>query len=114
MKTYQLGAIAEARIIAHFISEGYDVFAQFDGHAPFDLVIHKDGKLLRVEARYTSARYENTSKYRVVLRKTNRSGNKSCNLDLSSVDLIAAFVAPRNEVIVIPVGEITSVGQIIV
>ena len=50
------GAASELIACAALMEAGYDVFRAQAAHCPFDLVIHRDGQLLRVEVKSLSAR----------------------------------------------------------
>ena len=43
-----IGSLGKAKVIAYLIALGYNVYLEFDGKSPFDLVIHKDDILDRV------------------------------------------------------------------
>jgi hypothetical protein len=45
------GAANELLVASDLIKKGYDIFRSESPHAPFDLVAHKDGVLLRIEVR---------------------------------------------------------------
>jgi hypothetical protein len=51
MHTNHKGAIAEAKVRADLLSRGFET-ATPDLPLPFDLVVHKDGKLYKVQIKY--------------------------------------------------------------
>jgi len=48
--------LGEAQIICEFLKQGYDVFMQFGGKCAIDMIVQKNGKLLRVEVKSTKSR----------------------------------------------------------
>lgn len=54
--TQRKGDIACSQAIARFTSLGYDVSIPFTESAAYDLVVDSDGKLYRVQVRYSSVR----------------------------------------------------------
>ena len=51
MKQRNVGVFSELTVAMDLIKRGYDVFMSMHPNSPFDMVAHKDGKLLRVEAK---------------------------------------------------------------
>lgn len=49
-----LGNLAEAKVIAVLIEQGFDVFRSLSGKANVDLIALKDGQMCRVEVKGTA------------------------------------------------------------
>lgn len=56
MKRGMSGAVGELSASIALMRNGYDVYRAQSPHAPFDLIAHKDGVLLRVEVRVVARR----------------------------------------------------------
>lgn len=55
MNSTKLSIIGEAKVLERLVFYGFDVFTQFSGKEPFDLVAHKFGKLYRISVKSTSS-----------------------------------------------------------
>ncbi len=97
-----LGTIGEAKVLTYFVERGYNVFTQFDGKAPFDLVIYKEGTLKRVSVKSTA--YCNLARtpkcWTVELKSTrlNRTKTVIRKFDNSTCDLLAVYIQPEDRV----------------
>lgn len=95
------GRVAEAKVLAYFVENDYEVYLPFADCGKVDLVVIKDGKCYRVSVKYTSEK-EN-QKWRVRLSNTYRStdGKVKNNLfDSSTVDLLAVYIGPEDRVVI--------------
>lgn len=105
----KLGELGESKAISEFIRDGFDVFTQFSGKAPFDLVICRDGILQRVEVKTTKTRTPYDTGWRIQLRKirSNLSETKIHKFDKNQSDLLAVYIAPLDRVVILNSNEIT-------
>jgi len=96
-----VGSLGKAKVIAHLIELGYDVYLEFDGKSPFDLVVHKDDLLERVEVKTTGRRTKFNTGWEVQLKKVrpNRTSNKIINFDNSKVDKVVVYIEPIRKVV---------------
>ncbi len=96
-----IGSLGKAKVVTKLIEMGYDVFLEFDGKSPFDLVIHKDDVLERVEVKYTETRNRTNTGWVVQLKKVrpNRTRNKIVNFDKSKLEKLIVFIKPLNTVV---------------
>lgn len=98
MNSKQKGTVGVAKAIAHYAERGYVVSVPLTDSQAYDLLIEKDGVILRVQVKTT----EQMSEYgvpRVELRT--KGGNKSGTgrekrIDCESVDLIFVSWAGRS------------------
>ena len=60
--------LGEAKVLVEFVNRGYDIFTQFSGKEPFDLAVHKNGEIYRVNIKSTS--YKRKYSYEVPLKRT--------------------------------------------
>lgn len=95
------GILGEAKAIAYLLEKGYDVFNQFGGKAPFDLVAHKDNTLYRVSVKSTSFLKKNT--YIVYLQRVrpNRTKNIIHKFDKTCCDLLAIYIVPEDRIVLL-------------
>lgn len=98
----QNGILGEAAAIKHFIQNGYEIFTQFSGKAPFDFVAYLDNELYRVSVKSTTVRSP-SGRWVVQIRRKrhNRTGNMSFAFDNTSCDLVAVYIVPEDRVIII-------------
>lgn len=78
-------------------------FSELDGKSPFDLVVHKDNKLYRVEIKSTETRSKYNTGWEVQLKKvrSNRSENKITNFSSNQCDILVVYICPIDEIILI-------------
>lgn len=96
-----IGSLGKAKVVTRLIELGYDVFLEFDGKSPFDLVIHKNDVLERVEVKYTGTRNKANTGWKVQLKKVrpNRTRNKIINFDKTKLEKLVVFIEPLNLVV---------------
>lgn len=95
------GSLGEAKALAYLVENGYDVFTQFSGKAPFDFVAGKDGKLYRVEAKATTRR-SNSGKWIVTISRTCMVKNKHArrrHFDKNQCDMLLVYIIPLDEIV---------------
>lgn len=102
MNNNQLGTVGLLVAQQWFVEQGYSVFTEIDGKAPFDFVIYSNGKLLRVEVKSTERLKGNS--YTVNLRSTrwNRTSLVSKVFDSTKSDLCCVYVAPIKKLFIRP------------
>jgi len=108
-----LGALAEAKVISKLVEGEFDVFPQLSGKAPFDLVAHKDGHLLRVQIKGTSSQTRYGS-YQVQLKsvRSNRTRNRIVHFDPSQYDVLATYIEPLGKVCFLQSDEVKGIRQL--
>jgi len=74
MNTSQNGDIAETQAVAELVKQGYLVSVPTSGHCPYDLVLDKNGELLRVQVKHAMLREEG-NKLRCSLKRSNPNAN---------------------------------------
>lgn len=109
----RLGNLAEAKVIAKLVEDGFDVFVQLSGKAPFDLVAHRDGELLRVQVKGTSSKTRYGA-YQVQLKavRSNRTRNTIHYFDPCRCDVLAVCVEPLDRVCFVRAEDIKARGQL--
>ena len=96
------GILGESRAITELIKQGYEIFTQFSGKAPFDFVAYLDGECKRVEVKSTSRRTKYDTGWEVQLKKVrpNSSRNVITNFDNTSCDILCVYIVPLDIVVV--------------
>jgi len=92
MKTKQKGDIAVAKAVSYFIEKNEEVLFPFGDKQPYDLVIERNKKFLKVQCKYTSHK----SKYGIYLVPLrvmggNRSRNASKKYERNDFDLLFVY-----------------------
>ena len=103
-----LGSLGKSKVISELIKKEYDVFTEFEGKSPFDLVAHKEQKLYRVEVKSTQRRTKYNTGWEVQIKKVrpNRSKAVIHNFSSDQCDILAVFIEPLDKVILIQSSEI--------
>ncbi len=109
----RLGSLGEAKVIAKFVEHGFDVFTQFSGKAPFDLVAYQDGCLLRVQVKGTASKTR-YGVYQVQLKaiRANRTRNVIHYFEPSECDVLAIYIEPLDTICFLRADEIGARGQL--
>jgi len=109
----RLGNLAEAKVITKLVESGFDVFVQFSGKAPFDLVAGRDGHLYRVQVKGTASQTPYGT-YRVLLKsvRSNRTRNVIHHFDPSLCDILAIYIEPLDKVCFLRSSEVASRAQL--
>jgi len=104
-----LGTIGELKSAAHFAAQGYFVFMDTSGKAPFDLVVYKD-RLQRVQVKSTRTKTPEDTGWIVTLKshRPNRSGTKRIPFDNTTCDLLCVYIEPEDRVVVLESATIKS------
>ncbi|MCA1841497.1 MAG: hypothetical protein LC723_14490 [Actinobacteria bacterium] len=102
MDTVETGRCGEAKIVAHLVVNGYEVYSPLFGNTSCDLIVLKDSKIYRVECKTTAFTRE-SGRYEVQLRSVrhNKTKNTVHKFDASKSDLLAIYIAPEDRVIIL-------------
>jgi hypothetical protein len=111
-KTY-MASVSEAKIIADFAVKGYDVFTQTNGKSPFDLVVYKNNKILRVQVK-SCQKVSKRGKYKVQLKKVrhNKTQNKITKFDPNSCDVLAIYLFGADKICYLDPHKLSSLNEI--
>lgn len=103
MNTQEKGILGQVSIVKYFVMNGYEVFSPVGDNASCDLIVLRDGAMMRVECKATEAS-PNKKSWSVSLRQVrpNRTENKVKNFDASKSDLLAVYIIPEDRVEVVP------------
>lgn len=114
-KSNRQGILAEAKALSHFIKEEYEVYTQFSGKSPIDMIVEKNGKLSRVEVKSTRTRTKYNTGWVVQLKSTlpnKNKKNKIINFDNKSCDILVIYIEPLDKIIIKKSKEIKVVGAL--
>lgn len=93
------GRLAEAKVIAFMIENGYEVYIPFSDCSKYDLIAYRDGQLTRISVKYTS--YLVNNRWSISLKQVSRRQYGYVNVDLfvhSDYDLLAVYIGPEDKV----------------
>lgn len=90
LDTLQKGVIGRTKIIADLTAQGFEVNLPVSESLSYDMIVHKDGKFLRIQARYISLR---NGVIRMAFRTVhqNRQGNVLRQTDKNLIDIFAVY-----------------------
>ena len=111
-----IGSLGKAKVICKFLEEDYDVFTELDGKSPFDLVVHKNNVLSRVEIKTTETRNKNDTGWSVQIKKVrpNKTGNKIVNFSPEQCDILAVYIRPIDKVVLINSLEVKTKSELLI
>lgn len=98
MQTGELGRLGEAKIVAHLVAQGYEVYSPLFGNTSCDLIVLRDNTIFRVECKSTGT--SRNGKYEVQLRSTrhNKTKNTVRKFDGTKSDILAIYLEPEDTV----------------
>lgn len=103
MNSKSKGNIGESMIIAEFTKRNIQVSIPFGDNARYDLIADFNGKLNKIQVKYSSYLSENNSYICHTSSSTNHTTNKHVDKYINDVDYIAIYIAPWNESVLIPI-----------
>lgn len=111
-KTY-MSSVSEAKIVADLTVQDYDIFTQSSGKSPFDLIAHKDGKILRVQVK-SCGRKDSRGRFNVQLKSVrhNKTENKIIKFDPNSCDLLAIYLFEVDKICYLDPKNLKSLNEI--
>ena len=96
-KTKTKGDLAVAKAISDLIEKGYEVLQPFSEHLPFDLVVYKDNKFIRIQVKH--------SKDGVVKNHSgwvSKSQNHIKTYNIKDFDYYALYLVRKDKLIYLP------------
>lgn len=96
------GRLAEAKVIAYLIENGYEVYIPFSNNSKYDILAVRDGVIKRISVKFTSVKKQSGT-WKVELRQIFR-GNGKINVhtfNSKQYDLIAVYIGPKDKVILV-------------
>lgn len=96
------GRLAEAKVFAYLIENGYEVYLPFSNNSKYDVLAFKDDHIKRISIKFTSVQ-RNSGVWAVEMRQISRR-NHAINIDKfdhTQYDLIAVYIGPKDKVILV-------------
>jgi hypothetical protein len=92
MKSKEKGDIAVSKAVAYFVGNNEQILLPFGDKRPYDLVVERDEKFLKIQCKYTSHKNEH-GMFVVPLRVMggNKSGNTIKSYKLGDFDILFAY-----------------------
>lgn len=109
-----IGNIGEAKVLAHFVANGYQVYLPFQDNGEYDMVVSKDGKLQTVSVKATSVK--SGKGYTVSLRTVSRRKDNNVTVKHfdNSVDILAVYIQPEDRVVIFKGIDVTATNSFVV
>ena len=107
-----LGSLAEAKVLTKLVESQFDVFVQFSGKAPFDLVAHKGGQMFRVSVKGTGTKIRDAYPLRVRDVRSNRTGSIVRYFDPATCDVLAVYIEPLDTICFLRSEEVAAKSQL--
>lgn len=101
-----MSAVSEAKVSADLAFNRFDVFNQETGKAPFDKVVHKDGKILRISVKSVLSSKDGVHYVQLRSIRHNKTKNKIIHFDPESCDYVAVYLFELDKVCYLPSSEI--------
>ena len=111
------GRLGEAKVLTHFVAEGFEVYVPFTDNSVHDLIVSKDGVVQTVSVKYTSTPSRKGTGWRVHLRQQSPlygGGMAVRRFDPTAVDLLAVYISPLDQVVVVPSSSIRGETETVV
>ncbi|MFC1496126.1 group I intron-associated PD-(D/E)XK endonuclease [Candidatus Margulisiibacteriota bacterium] len=105
--TKQKGCIAEAKVLAYLVSEGYKVFIPWGEDHRFDFLCEVDGSFKRIQVKYVTPKVETIE---IPLRSMNNWSK--IRYSTKNVDIIAAYNPKNDKVYFVSLNEFTNIAAI--
>ena len=103
MNSKDKGNIGEAIALAKFVELGIQVSVPFGDNARYDLIAEFNGKLNKIQVKYCNQLTENNSVICPCMSSTNHTTNKHYTTYTNDVDYMCFYLAPWNEIILVPI-----------
>lgn len=114
MNRKQNGRLAEVKVAAWMIENGYEVYLPLSDGSVYDMLVVRDDQTQRVSVKYTSER-KPSGKWRVCLVQTSRRNNSEMHtvkFDNSRYDVLAVYIGPEDRIVLIPCNEISAMTEV--
>lgn len=109
MDTNYKGNLGEAKVLAYFIEEGYEIYTSFGTASSNDMIVIKDNIVSRVSVKSTTMKTESGT-WNVRLRQ--RRAGKDYPFDKTKTDIIAIYIIPENRIVILKSKDIDNTMEI--
>lgn len=96
------GRLAEAKVIAYLIENGYEVYVPFSDNSKYDVMAIKDGLIKKVSIKFTSVKRYSGS-WAVEMRQISRRNNR-INIDKfdnTQFDIVAVYIGSKDKIVLV-------------
>ncbi len=110
-----IGNLGEAKTLAYFVENDYQVYLPFQENGEYDLIVIKDGKIQTVSVKSTSVK--SGRGYSVSLRTVSRRKDNQIvvkKFNNTNIDLLAVYIQPEDRVVIINGLDIKATNSIVV
>jgi len=104
----RLGALAEAKVIAHFLEQGFEVYTSVTGKSEVDLILCKDRVLTKVSVKCATQVIGKIVRVQLQSVRSNKTENRIIKFDPTSCDILAVYLAPIDKVKIFNAKDITN------
>ena len=113
MISKEKGNIGEAIALAEFVKRGIQVSIPYGDSARYDLIAEFNGRLNRIQVKYCNCLSDNNSVVCPCASSTNHTTNKHYSTYENDIDYFVFYLAPWNEIILVPIEFIGSKKSIL-
>lgn len=103
MISKEKGNIGEVIALAEFVKRGVQVSIPYGDNARYDLIAEFNGKLNRIQVKYCNQLSSNNSVICPCASSTNHTTNKHYSTYENDIDYFVFYLAPWNEVVLVPI-----------
>jgi len=104
----QISQLSELKVMTDLANQGYHIFNQVSGKAPFDIVISKGTELKRVSIKSNSQKPNKLGKYQIQLRRirSNKTKNKIYKIEDNEFDILAIYIKEEDRIVYLSINEV--------
>ena len=105
------GRLAEAKVFAYLIENGYEVYLPFSNNSKYDALAIKGGIIKRISIKFTSVQKQSGS-WVVEMRQIYRGKNviNIDKFDKNLCDVIGVYIGPLDKVVLVDSSQATDRG----
>jgi len=110
-----IGNLGEAKVLAYFVENDYQVYLPFQDNGEYDMVVSREGKIESVSVKSTSVK--TGTGYSVQLRTISRRKDNKVSIkhfDNSQVNILAVYIQPEDRVVILRSIDIKATTAIVV
>ena len=95
----RMSVAGEIRAMGEFAKDGFHVFNQVSGKAPFDFVAYRDGRVYRVSVKSTCSTRRKAFVVQLQQTRVNTKGAVARAFDASESDVLCVYIEPMDTVL---------------
>ena len=108
------GSLGEVSVMKEFIRNGFEVYLPLTDNTKYDMLVHKDGVISRVECKSTDTLPNKNGEYIVQIKRvrSNKTRNVVYHFDNSEVEFLAIYISHVDSVKILVASEILVKSEI--